>query len=50
MKLHPLWAILWNLTSDHKMKWFCKLFWNTKIMQFPNEEAITTKELWNNRP
>lgn len=47
MKYHPLYKLLWNLTLDRRHKWFCKIFWNTKLIKFPDGNFVTTKDLWN---
>ena len=48
MKFHPLYSIIRNLTLDRRHKWFCKIFWNSKMITFPNGDFVTTKDLWNN--
>lgn len=45
----PIWSFLQNLCVDQKAKWFCKLFWNTKLLTFKDGSSITTKEFWESR-
>lgn len=49
VKTHPLFSLLWKFCLEKKHHWFCKLFWNAKVITYTDGDFVTTQELWENK-